>query len=191
MSIIMFAGKTKSGKSTAAEALVSLNPTYKQVAFGDIIKEDYCNRYNVPIEYLHDVTKKDFYRPDVVQFADEQRAKDQYRYARGLFTMLDAYPGNYVVDDLRAVEELEFGLARGATPHLIHAEDVPRKFRGWVPNDYIDQHYLENEMILSAETYRALSGTVIYNNSQSLDDIRNRMEALLRELAKRELALAS
>ena len=191
MSIIMFAGKTKSGKSTAAEALVSLNPTYKQVAFGDIIKEDYCNRYNVPIEYLHDVTKKDFYRPDVVQFADEQRAKDSYRYARGLFTMLDAYPGNYVIDDLRAIEELEFGLSRGATPHLIHAEDVPRKFRGWVPNPWVDDHYLENEMILSAETYRALSGTVIYNNSQSLDDIRNRMEALLRELAKRELALAS
>lgn len=188
MSIIMFAGRTKSGKSTAAEALVSLNPTYKQVAFGDIIKEDFSNQYNVPIEWLHDVTKKDFYRPDVVQFADEQRAKDSYRYARGLFTMLDAYPGNYVIDDLRAIEELEFGLSRGATPHLIHAEDVPRKFRGWIPNDYIDQHYLENEMILSAETYRALSGTVIYNNSQSLDDIRNRMEALLKELSRRELA---
>lgn len=188
MSIIMFAGKTKSGKSTAAEALISLNPTYKQVAFGDIIKEDFSNQYNIPIEYLHDVTKKDFYRADVVQFADEQRARDSYRYARGLFTMLDAYPGNYVIDDLRLIEELEFGLSRGATPHKIHAEDVPRKFRGWIPNEFVDNHFTECEMDLSAETYRALGGSVVYNNTQSLDDIRNRMEALLKELDRRQLA---
>ena len=186
MTILMFAGKTKSGKSTAAEAVVSIDPSFRQVAFADIIREDYSNIYQVPMSELKDVKKKEAYRVGLILLATNRRAMDRYFYARGLFTMIDSMPEqeNWVIDDLRAIEELEMGLARDAVPHLIYAEDVPRKFRGWEPNPEIDDHYLENEMIMSAATYRELGGTVIYNNTQSLDDVRNRMDMLLRETKK-------
>ena len=183
--IIMLAGRTKAGKSTLADAIVQVDKSFKQVAFADILKEDFSEVYNIPLAYLQDVNKKDFYRPDLQEHADKRRAQDRYFYARALFSMLDAFPGNYVIDDLRTVEELELGLLRGATPHKVHAEDIPRKFRGWVPNSLVDEHFTETEMDLSAETYSKFGGTIVHNNSQSLEDIRNRAYILLKELKNR------
>jgi phosphomevalonate kinase len=196
MSIIMLAGKIKTGKTTIAEQICMLRPSFKLVSFGDILKEDFANIHNLDVSVLHDVTKKEAYREDLVAHARVRRAKDRFFYARGLFSMLDSHPeGDYVIDDLRTIEELEMGVKRGATPHKVEADDVPRKFRGWIPNPTIDDDFTEQEMQLSAQTYRVFGGTVIANNSQSLDDAKNRAEALLRELerqakAKTERALS-
>ena len=185
--IIMLAGRTKAGKSTLAEIIVQMDITFKQVAFADILKEDYSSTFDVPLEVLRDVNKKELYRFDLVAHADARRIRDRYYYARGLFEMLDAYPeDNYVIDDLRTMEELELGLLRGATPHKVQAEVGPRKARGWKQQPCIDDHYTETEMDLSAQTYRALNGgTVINNNTQSLDDLRNRAYTLLKDLKNR------
>lgn len=179
----MLAGQTKSGKSAVAEAVTYLDPTFIQVAFADILKEDFANVFGIPLEDLHDVTQKDVYRPGIVKYADQMRAKDPYRYVRGLYTMLDSQPGNYIIDDMRSVEELDWGLKRGGRPYRVYAEDNVRRFRGWKPNLVVDNHYLENELILTQETYKKyLGGGWIYNNTQSLEDVMNRAYALLQDV---------
>lgn len=170
--IIMLAGKIKAGKTTFAEEIMKLLPTVQRVSFGDMIKERYAVATNTPIIELHDISMKERHRKKVVEFGDYLRQTDRYCIARDLFNAIDIDNMDYVIDDLRAIEELELGVALGAIPFKIHAGPLVRKARGWIPNSAVDEHYLENEMDLSKETYKVFGGDVLYNDTMSLQTLK-------------------
>lgn len=178
--IIMLAGKRKSGKTVFADILVGTLGNIQRVAFADILKDKFATAYGVSIADLHDVTKKEKYREALVEFADRVREADRYFFARALFNALDD-DSNYIIDDLRAIEELELGMALGAVPYRIHADSNTRKQRGWVYDPKVDDHYLENEMDLTKETYQKLGGDVIYNNTNSIDNLKKEAYLILKE----------
>jgi hypothetical protein len=104
--------------------------------------------------------------------------KDRYYFADLLFSYLDE-EDNWVIDDLRTIEELELGLKAGATPYRVYADNSVRKTRGWVYNPSVDNDYLETEMDLSSETFRSLGGDWIWNNTNDRDDLRFKAFTLL------------
>jgi len=180
--IIMLAGKIKSGKTALSDLIVESNFGFLPVSFADILKESYAEYMGIELADLHDIYLKEKYRQGIVEYADDVRAVDRYWVARALFDRLDADPRrNYVIDDLRAMEELELGLQRGAKPFLVYAEPITRSARGWRSNPRVDNYYLENEMILSRETYNALGGDWVYNNTNSMVELRRTANSFIFE----------
>jgi len=180
--IIMLAGKTKAGKTTFADIVTGLTTNVQRVAFGDVLKDLYSTHTGVPIDQLHDVIRKERFRPDMVRFADEIRAKDRFYFANYLFDMLEGLPNHFIIDDLRVIEELQVGKQRGAIPYRIHADNNTRKARGWYYRPEIDDHFTETEMDLTAETYRALGGDYIFNTTNDIKQLEQKAHDFLKDL---------
>jgi phosphomevalonate kinase len=174
----MLAGRRKSGKTAFAECIVELPMRFKPVSFADALRADFSEVSKVPIADLLDVDKKEKHRLDMINHAEKVRAKDRYYFADLLFSYLDE-EDNWVIDDLRTIEELELGLKAGATPYRVYADNSVRKTRGWVYNPSVDNDYLETEMDLSSETFRSLGGDWIWNNTNDRDDLRFKAFTLL------------
>ena len=168
--IIMLAGRRKSGKTAFAESIVEFGFGHKVVSFADALKAAYAEKEGIHLSELLDVDLKEKYRPDMVKFADSIRAKDRYYFPKLLFAMMD--DDHWIIDDLRTIEELEMGLKLGATPYRVYADNHTRRRRGWRYNPAVDDHYLETEMDLSAETFRNMGGDWIWNNTNEIDDLR-------------------
>ena len=180
--IIMLAGKIKSGKTALSELVVNSNFGFLPVSFADVLKEAYAEFMGISVADLHDTWLKEKYRQGMISYADEIRAENRYFFADLLFERLDSDPRrNYVIDDLRAIEELELGIQRGAKPFFVYAEPLTRLQRGWRPNPQVDTHYLENEMSLSRQTFNALGGDWIYNNTNNMVDLKRKADSFMFE----------
>lgn len=178
--IIMLSGRRKTGKTEAANVICQINTEIKVASFADFLREDYSTKFGVPAWELLDNDKKEEHRESLISYAALVRARDRFFFAKKLFSELPE--GDWVIDDLRNVEELELGLRVGAVPYMVSAGPVTRKVRGWKYKPEVDEHYLETEMDLSAETYRKLGGGHLYNDTNKLIDLQNRCSVLLKEL---------
>lgn len=178
--IIMLAGRRKSGKTAFAEAIVEFGFGHKVCSFADALKSSYAERTGVDLADLYDVQTKELHRSEMVKYADSVRAKDRFFFPKLLFAMID--DGPWIIDDLRTIEELEMGLQLGAVPYRVYADSITRQARGWKYHPFVDEHYLETEMDLSAETFTALGGGWIWNNTNNKDDLKFRAFTLLTDI---------
>lgn len=179
--IIAFSGFIKAGKSQAAQFLIDINPNFKLKSFAEPLKESFAQHKKIRIENLYDIKEKEKYRQELIEFANEMRKKDPFIFANQLFDSINE-EDNIVIDDLRLLPELEMLVKAGGKPYRVWADHNTRKKRGWVSNYMIDRDLTETDLDLSQETYCALGGGYVFNNTDNLEALRRRIFELLSDI---------
>jgi dephospho-CoA kinase len=170
--IIALTGQRKSGKSLLSKMLRDLHPNFRRIAFGDAMKDRLAEKFNIPIFDLYSPLGKEKYRHLMQVFAEEQKTKDPAIWVNIVTQIIDAQSGDYVIDDLRFLIELEALIKRKALIVQVVADRLAQIERGAlsaglnpVLNKAISEHISENDVAtLPGEVIQSLGGVVIYNN---------------------------
>lgn len=166
MKIVAFSGRRYCGKSTCSSIVSDLCDDFREVAFADALRQDYCKLNKLELSDLY--KDKERYRKGLIKLSEVRKKKDPAYFAKRLFEGLSD-SDCIVISDLRFIEELKEIVDRGGLVLNVQSSYGERSKRGWVYDSLIDNDYSETELDLSRQTYHCLGGDVILNNSSDQD----------------------
>lgn len=118
--IVIFSGKSKSGKDHIADQIVSSILSNicdsTKIALADLLKQEYAFRNNVPLEELYDSDKKEKHRKDIINLAENEIKPilGKHYFAEQAFNIIkDKYKRNderriTIITDCRYIEEMSY-----------------------------------------------------------------------------------
>lgn len=122
--IIIFSGKQYSGKDTAAKIMLSVMPSYKRCAMGDIIKLTYGKEKGLTYEEIE--KNKALYRTDLIKLGNWGREQDPDYWLKKILEQ----DGNIMVTDVRVQHEYDVFKNAGAITIRVNATRQTRMSRG-------------------------------------------------------------
>lgn len=122
--IIIFSGKQYSGKDTAAKIMLSLMPSFKRCAMGDIIKLTYGKEKGLTYEEIE--KNKAIYRADLIKLGNWGREQDPDYWLKKILEQ----DGNIMVTDVRVQHEYDVFKSAGAITIRVNATRQTRMSRG-------------------------------------------------------------
>lgn len=122
--IIIFSGKQYSGKDTAAKIMLSLMPSFKRCAMGDIIKHTYGKEKGLTYEEIE--KNKAIYRADLIKLGNWGREQDPDYWLKKILEQ----DGNIMVTDVRVQHEYDVFKSAGAITIRVNATRQTRMSRG-------------------------------------------------------------
>lgn len=169
--IIGLTGQRRSGKSTAAELLVEISANFTRLAFADALKKQIADQYHMDVRDLYSDSTKEKYRQLMQDFGTQARSINPCVFVEPIFKYIDAEPErNYIIEDVRYVEELKELLKRQGILIKVFADPKVRADRGAVESKELDNHSSETEVAaIEAETVRSFGGFALYNNKTKMD----------------------
>lgn len=188
MRLLVFCGKRRSGKTTAAEICVDMlgeqGVLARKKALADPLKDMFAKKLGMdPLMLSHPSYKEDF-REGMQKFSSEIK-KDNPNFFNDLF-FEDILPGETIVcDDLRLDTELELFIARKASIYKIECNPKVLEFHGWRYTPGVDDTMYENQCAsYSAFTYHCLGGGRVFNNG-SIDKLRDELVPVIESFLSR------
>ena len=124
--IIIFSGKQYSGKDTAAKILMTVMPSFKRCAMGDIIKIEYAKAKNLTYEEIE--ANKAIYRQDLINLGNWGRSQSPDYWIQKIIR----HEGNIVVTDVRIKHEYNIFKQAGAITIRVNADRDIREARGGI-----------------------------------------------------------
>jgi phosphomevalonate kinase len=178
LNIISLSARRKTGKTLAADLIVSLDNRFKKLSFASYLKDAFSAERGIKREDLNDVLIKERYRQEMQLWGDKKRAENPYLFVTRLLE--NTVPtGFYVIDDCRFIPEVETLVKLGAKPYGMYSEPKFRRDRGWVFDPEVDNHVSETELgDLCAYTWHCLGGGYLYNN-KSKEDLKKSLSLIL------------
>ena len=114
--IILLAGEAGSGKDTFADYLVK-KYNFKKISFGEEMKIQCSKKFNIPIEFFHDRSKKDTLylntgkkpRDFLIEYASEKRKTDEDFFTKKTIESIEEEVDmRYIISDCRFKREIDF-----------------------------------------------------------------------------------
>lgn len=82
--LVFLLGESNVGKDTVGAVFIKHG--YTRVSFADLVKEEYAQLHNIPLEQLHEPGEmKEKHRPGVIEYAEEKRKTNPYHWLEKAF----------------------------------------------------------------------------------------------------------
>lgn len=176
--ILAFTGKSYSGKDKCCILVHDMDAKFHIVHFADLPKQEFAEKYNIPLEDLSTPGLKEQYRPALISYTEGKKVNDKAFWAKASFHE-NKNKESVVYADLRFLEECELIVKSKGVIYKVQANPEVRKARGWIPNPEIDRHPSECELDLSPHTFWTISkGGGLFNNTTE-DKLRKEINFIL------------
>ena len=165
MNLIALVGKRKSGKTTVADTIFSLGEEMgvriRKINLLSLAAEEYSRLTSIGIQHVNDFYPEVY--TEFLRWVTECRKVDPYIMIRWMYDKL-GNEENLIIDGLFTIEELAIINKAGGKVYKVECTNRG-EWRGYRYTPGIDDNPQEEELTeLSAETFAALGGGVIYNN---------------------------
>lgn len=184
--LIVFSGKARSGKDTAADLLQKhllelYGILFNKVAYADELKKRIMQDFGLSHEQVYGTLKehkdtrypikgtKDYWTPrQLMQFigTDVYRYIDNNFWVNSLKQYIKSHPGNYIISDARFNNEIDWVLDAGG----IHIRVVRNNAVSIVHNSHESETSLDNVSLDKANNY------VLHNNGSSFVELLDSIE---------------
>lgn len=139
--LLALTGKNHCGKTTASKILAA-EYQLDLLSLADAAKAQFSQVSGIPLAWLYDVGVKDKYRPQLIEYCDQERAKDPDVFIKAFCNALYCRE-RVICDDLRLPNELAAFEKIGAKIIRVRADIAIRYQLGHLPNPAVDSHPTE------------------------------------------------
>jgi len=180
--IVGIMGMSRVGKDVVGEVLTENG--FKRYAFGDLVKNQYAEENNLPIEEMYN-ERKNFHRPGIIDHGEKKRINNPFYWIDAIKNdMLNDFKNGQpiVITDIRRIPELKFikSLKDSFGPMINLVEVIrPLDNGGIFDEDAETSHaivYAQYHHLVDITLYNISTKTAFYAKAENLlGALKNRM----------------